>query len=167
MGSPPAAYVVSHYDPATVSTLADTMAALLSVNLAGRRPGDRSIQRIRRPIGLRSRDDGTTATIVFGTHQIVISNALINQPPVLIEGGSDELAALLRLQRRGALLPIGLATRDGARVLTAIATRRLTVRGLLRHPLTIVCFLAVASLRPVSALNGFCGAPRGYPDSRF
>jgi len=44
------------------------------------------------------------------------------------------------------LLPVGFFTRRGGRVLAAIATRNLKVRGLITHPVTALRVIALLSV---------------------
>lgn len=102
---------------------------------------------IGRPVTVRNVDDGAEATVVPGPTATRVINGPAVNPVVYVEATVDQLLDLSQLEmRRGGLWPIGLFTGRGARILLQIATGKLKVRGLLRHPLIVFRFLALVSV---------------------
>lgn len=104
-------------------------------------------RRIGRPVIVRNVDDGAEASVVPGSIATTIVNGRAANPVVCVEATVDQLLNLSQLEmRRGGLWPIGLFTGRGARILLQIATGKLKVRGLLRHPFRVFRFLALVSV---------------------
>jgi hypothetical protein len=147
MSEAAAVYPVSHQDGDSAGGLSMIVVSLLSENLAGNDATVRVARKIRRPIGLRNKDDGATATIEFRDDVTLVADGLDGGPPVLVEATVQQLLALSQLKiLAGGALPVGFLTPAGMRIVGAILVRRLRVRGLFLHPLTVLRFLAVISV---------------------
>jgi hypothetical protein len=102
---------------------------------------------IGRPVTVRNMDDGAEATVVPGRTATRVINGPAVDPVVRVEATVDQLLDLSQLEmRRGGLWPIGLFTARGARILLQIATGKLRVHGLFRHPFTVFRFIALVSV---------------------
>lgn len=102
---------------------------------------------IGRPVTVRNMDDGAEATVVPGLITTRIINGSTANPIVCVEATVDQLLDLSQLEmRRGGLWPIGLFTGRGLRILLQIASGKLRVRGLFRHPFAVFRFIALVSV---------------------
>ena len=124
--------------------LATLLAGLLDSNLT-RHPGR---SRLLRPgvIEVEATDVGVAATMRLGEGRVEIANGRANpgaQLSVLAPSG-DLLDLAASPLWAGFPAP---ASRDGRRLLVRVASRRIRIRGLLRHPLLVSRLARLLSVR--------------------
>ncbi|WP_322786537.1 hypothetical protein [Hoyosella subflava] len=75
-------------------------------------------------------------------------NDTVGLPSVrVIDTTGDQLLAVSQLKMRaGGLLPTGFFTKEGVAVIRGILRRELIVKGLIRHPLTVLRLIALVSV---------------------
>jgi hypothetical protein len=123
------------------------LGGLLSENLD--RFGDRRrvAEKMTAPIAVQSRDTAESTTVVFGPHGLAMHNGVVGVPAVTVEAGVDEILKLSQLKMAcGGYVPVGFLTKTGVSVLWGLLTRKLVVKGLLRHPLKAFRFIALVSI---------------------
>ena len=125
--------------------LADLVGRLIEANLE-RRP-DREAMLSPSVVELVASDADTAATIVLSTGKIEISNAPGSRTPHLREvaAADDQLELSTTPQRFG--FPDALDAR-GRSILRRIATRRVRVSGMVRHPIRLSRFTRLLSVVP-------------------
>lgn len=104
-------------------------------------------RRMRRPVGVYSKDTDTSATIIFGREGAVIYNGLINKPSVIVNATVNQILDVAQLKVVGkGLVPVGFFTKRGLHVLGEILKRRLVVKGLLTHTFASLRTIALVSI---------------------
>jgi hypothetical protein len=137
--------VTVRFADAEPNGLADLVGRLIETNLE-RRP-DR--EALLRPsvVELVASDADTAATIVLSTGKIEISNAPGSRTPHLrVVAGANDLLELSTTPLRFGF-PDAFDAR-GRSILRRIATRRVRVSGMLRHPIRLSRFTRLLSVVP-------------------
>jgi hypothetical protein len=125
--------------------LADLVGRLIEANLE-RRPDRRALLRPS-VVELVANDADTAATVVLSTSGVEISNAPGSRTPHLrVVAGADDLLELSTTPLRFGF-PDALDVR-GRWILRRIATRRVRVSGMLRHPIRLSRFTRLLSVVP-------------------
>lgn len=141
-------YPFALYDGAEANGVANILATLLQQNLQNFPERVSIARRMPRPVAVYSTDTDTAATIVFGKHDGTIYNGLVGRPSVLVKATVDQITDVSQLKMVGAgLVPVGFFTQRGLRVLFDILRHQLVVKGLLKHTVTALQFIALVSVR--------------------
>lgn len=143
----PARYPVTLYDGPEANGVATIVGTLLSQNFE-RFPDRVNIaRRISRPLTIVSTDTKAACTIVLGTDNAVVFNDVVGRPSVTVYATVDQILDVSQLpMKAGGLIPLGLFTNRGWRVLKEIATRQLVIKGLLVHTVTALRTIALVSV---------------------
>lgn len=140
-------YSVAMYDGAEANGVATIVATLLEQNLESFPSRIRIARAIPRPVSIVSTDTDTACTIVFGSDEAVVFNDIVGRPSVTVIATVDQILDVSQLpMKAGGLLPTGFFTARGLRVLQAIATRRMVVKGLIPHTVTALRTIALISV---------------------
>lgn len=141
-----AAYPVVVVDGDGANGVSSLLSTVLEQNLAAFPKRVRTARKVPRPVMVRSADTGEAATLVFHPDRLDVWNGEVGRPSVTVIATVEQVLDVVELKMRaGGLLPVGFFTARGARILGAIATHRLVVKGLVRHPVTALAFIALAS----------------------
>ncbi|HSV41595.1 MAG TPA: hypothetical protein VLI04_22715 [Nocardioidaceae bacterium] len=140
-------YQVTLNDGPDANGMAGVVASLLEQNLEQFPARVRLARKLARPVTITGSDIDSTCTISCSPYDLTISNDVVGSPSVSVTATVDQILDLSQLKMRaGGLLPIGFFTRRGLRLLAAIAVGRLTVRGLITHPVTALRVIALLSV---------------------
>ena len=144
-----AVYNVQLDDDDTDNGVALVLSSLLGQNLEKYPTRARIARRISRPVSIHDEDSEATASVVFHGDTATVHSDSIGRPGVVVNATVEQILELSQLRMKaGGLLPVGFLTRRGLRILSAIARRRLVVKGLVLHPLTVFRFIAMVSIAP-------------------
>jgi hypothetical protein len=140
-------YAVTLDDGSDANGIAGVVATLLRQNLETFPDRIRLARRLTRPVTISSTDIDSTCTVTCGSRAVTISNDVVGKPSVTVTATVEQILDLSQLKMKASgLLPVGFFTRRGGRVLAAIATRNLKVRGLITHPVTALRVIALLSV---------------------
>jgi len=104
-------------------------------------------RRVKRPIAVDSVDTDQTTTAEFGARGVQLRNGLQGKPAVTVKATVDQITEVSQLKMiGGGLVPVGFFTKRGLKVLGQIARHKLVVKGLIKHPLTSLRFIALVSI---------------------
>lgn len=127
--------------------IAGVVATLLTQNLEAFPARSRIARRLTRPVTISGRDIDGTCTISCASDAVTVSNDVVGSPSVTVRATVDQILDLSQLRMRAmGLLPVGFFTGRGLRVLAAIASGNLQVRGLVTHPVTALRVIALLSV---------------------
>ncbi|MGW5518142.1 hypothetical protein [Nocardia africana] len=140
-------YAVSLYDGEDANGVSDMVGPLLEQNLENFPSRIKYARKISRPIAVYNSDSDSACTIVFGTDEAVVYNDVVGTPVVTVIATIDQILDVSQLRMKaGGLVPVGFFTKRGFRVLGAILTHKLIVKGLLTHTLTALRTIALVSI---------------------
>lgn len=140
-------YPVTLEDGPDANGIASVVATLLEQNLEQFPARVALARKLTRPVAITGRDIDSTCTISCSSHALTVSNDVVGKPSVSVTATVDQILDLSQLKMQaGGLLPVGFFTKRGLRILGAIAAGRLTVRGLLIHPVTALRVIALLSV---------------------
>lgn len=141
------AYKVEVADGDDANGVASILSSLLQQNFE-KFPERASIaRRMRRPVGVYSKDTDASATIIFDSEGAVIHNGLIDKPSVIVNATVNQILDVAQLKVVGkGLVPVGFFTKRGLHVLGEILKRRLVVKGLLTHTFASLRTIALVSI---------------------
>jgi hypothetical protein len=104
-------------------------------------------RRLKRPVAVESVDTNQLATAEFGARGVELRNGVYGKPAVTVKATVAQITEVSQLKMKGAgLVPVGFFTKRGLAVLGQIARHKLVVKGLLKHPLTSLRFIALVSI---------------------
>jgi hypothetical protein len=127
--------------------IAGVISTLLTQNLEAFPARVRLARRLTRPVAIEASDIGSTCTISCGPEAVRVANGVAGRPGVTVSATVEQILDLSQLRMKASgLLPVGFLTRRGLRVLAAIATGKLRVRGLIVHPVTALRVIALLSV---------------------
>jgi hypothetical protein len=139
-------YPVTMVDGSDANGVASLLGTLLEQNFVSFPDRVRTARKVPRPVMVHSLDTGEEATLVFYPDRLDVYNGRVGRPSVTVKATVEQVLDVVELKmRRGGLLPVGFFTARGARVLGAMLRHRLVVKGLIRHPVTALAFIALAS----------------------
>ena len=141
-------YKFALYDAEGANGMAQLAGSLLQENLESFPSRGNIAAKIARPVTLCDSSTATACTIAFGSGGALIYNDVVGSPSVIvIDTTGDQLLAVSQLKMRaGGLLPTGFFTRQGMAVVRAILRRKLIVKGLITHPITVLRLIALVSV---------------------
>lgn len=143
----PSTYPVQLYDADEANGVANIVAMLLGQNFQNFPERIKFARNISRPISIVSTDTDSACSIVFGADEAVVYNDIVGKPVVTVIATVDQILDVSQLKMKaGGLLPVGFFTGRGAKVLGAIASRKLVVKGLLTHTITSLRTIALVSV---------------------
>lgn len=139
-------YPVTLVDGSDANGVAALLGTLLEQNFTEFPGRVRTARKVPRPVMVHSTDTGESATLVFYADRLDVYNGKVGRPSVTVKATVEQVLDVVELRMRaGGLLPVGFLTARGGRVLGAMARHRLVVKGLIRHPVTALAFIALAS----------------------
>lgn len=142
-------YAVSLYDGPDANGIAGLIGTHLGESLEADPSRIELARTIVRPVAIVSVNSDSACTIVCGDDEAVVYNGLVGQPEVVLIVTDEHLDLIAQLPGKvGPLGALGLVTGRGVRLLAAILTRRLVVKGLLAHPATVLHTIALLSASP-------------------
>ena len=104
-------------------------------------------RRLKQPVAVESVDTNQLATAEFGARGVELRNGVYGKPAVTVKATVAQITEVSQLKMKGAgLVPVGFFTKRGLAVLGQIAGHKLVVKGLLKHPLTSLRFIALVSI---------------------
>lgn len=141
------AYKVEVADGDDANGVASILGSLLQQNFEKFPERAAIARRMRRPVGVYSKDTDASATIIFGREGAVIHNGLIDKPSVIVKATVSQILDVAQLKVVGkGLVPVGFFTKRGLHVLGEILKRRLVVKGLLTHTFASLRTIALVSI---------------------
>ena len=141
------AYKVEVVDGDEANGVAGILGSLLQQNFEKFPDRAAIARRMRRPVGVYSKDTDEAATIVFGREGAVIHNGLVDKPSVIVKATVNQILDVAQLKVVGkGLVPVGFVTKRGLHVLGEILKRRLVVKGLLTHTFASLRTIALVSI---------------------
>lgn len=142
-----AAYKVEVADGDQANGVASILGSLLQQNFDKFPERAAIARRMRRPVGVYSKDTDTAATIIFGQEGAVIHNGLVGKPSVTVHATVNQILDVAQLKVVGkGLVPVGFFTKRGLHVLGEILRHRLVVKGLLTHTMACLRTIALVSI---------------------
>lgn len=140
-------YPVNLNDGPDANGIAGVVATLLTQNFETFPARIQLARTLTRPVTIRASDIDSTCTISCGSRAVTISNDVVGKPVVTVTATVDQILDLSQLKMKASgLLPVGFFTKRGLRILAAIATGNLRVRGLITHPITALRVIALLSV---------------------
>ena len=140
-------YPVTLNDGPDANGIAGVVATLLSQNLETFPSRVQLARKLHRPVTISGSDIDSTCTITCGPRAVTISNDVVGEPSVTVTATVEQILDLSQLKMRASgLLPVGFFTKRGMRILAAIASGNLAVRGLIAHPVTALRVIALLSV---------------------
>jgi len=140
-------YPVTLEDGPDANGIAGVVATLLEQNLEVSPARVRLARQLTRPVTITGTDIDSSCTITCSSHGIRISNGVVGRPSVAVTATVEQILDLSQLRMKASgLLPVGFFTGRGVRVLSAIASGNLAVRGLVAHPVTALRVIALLSV---------------------
>lgn len=140
-------YAVTLGDGPDANGIAGVVATLLTQNFEAFPARVRLARKLKRPVTISGSDLDSTCTITCGSHHVTIFNDVVGKPSVIVTATVDQILDLSQLKMRASgLLPVGFFTKRGLRTLAAIAGGKLSVRGLVAHPVTAMRVIALLSV---------------------
>ena len=123
------------------------LGSLLDENFTNFPDRSRIARRVRRPVAVYSIDTDESTTAVFEGGNAVLCNGIVGKPAVTVKATVEQILAVSELKMvGGGLVPVGFFTKRGLGVLGQIARHKLVVKGLIKHPLTALRFIALVSI---------------------
>jgi hypothetical protein len=133
--------------PPDANGVAGILGSLLDENFVNFPDRGRIARRMKRPVAVYSVDTDESTTAAFGPDGASLQNGTAGKPAVTVKATVEQILAVSELKMVGAgLVPLGFFTKRGLSVLGQIATHKLVVKGLIRHPLTSLRFIALVSI---------------------
>lgn len=127
--------------------VAGILGSLLDENFTNFPDRVRIARRIRKPVAVVSVDTDESTTVTFGDAKAALRNGVVGKPTVTVKATVEQILAVSELKMAGGgLIPVGFFTKRGLGVLGQIARHRLVVKGLIKHPLTSLRFIALVSI---------------------
>ncbi|HMC05585.1 MAG TPA: hypothetical protein VKJ83_08955 [Actinomycetota bacterium] len=127
--------------------VAGILGSLLGENFTNFENRDRIARRMRKPVAVYSVDTDESTTVTFGDARASLDNGIVGKPTVTVKATVEQILAVSELKMKaGGLVPVGFFTKRGLGVLGQIARHRLVVKGLIKHPLTSLRFIALVSI---------------------
>jgi hypothetical protein len=140
-------YPVTLNEGADANGIAGVIATLLTQNFETFPTRIELARKLTRPITITGSDIASTCTISCGPRDVTISNDVVGKPSVTVTATVEQILDLSQLKMKASgLVPVGFFTRRGLRVLAAIASGKLSVRGLITHPITALRVIALLSV---------------------
>jgi hypothetical protein len=140
-------YAVRMYDGQDANGVAGILGMLLGQNLEKYPSRVKFARRISRPVTVYSTDTESACTIIFGSDEAVVYNDIVGRPSVTVIATVDQIIDVSQLpMKAGGLLPVGFFTKRGMSVVGAIFKRKLVVKGLLTHTVTVLRTIALVSV---------------------
>lgn len=142
-------YECTFYSGGDANGLAMLTGLLLQENFQSFPGRRRTATRITRPLALREGVSGSACTILFGFDNALVLNDVVGRPSVtVIDVTGDQLMTVSQLSMRaGGMLPTGFFSRQGMAVIRAILRKELIVKGLITHPIAVLRFIALMSVK--------------------
>lgn len=130
--------------------VAFVLGALLDENFTNFPQRASIARRVKRPIAVNSVDTDEITTATFGESSMSLHNGVYGKPTVTVKATVDQITEVSQLKMKaGGLLPVGLLfSKRGMKVLGQILTHKLVVKGLIKHPVTSLRFIALVSIVP-------------------
>ena len=127
--------------------VAGILGSLLGENFTNFENRDRIARLMRKPVAVYSVDTDESTTVTFGDARASLDNGIVGKPTVSVKATVEQILAVSELKMKaGGLVPVGFFTKRGLGVLGQIARHRLVVKGLIKHPLTSLRFIALVSI---------------------
>ncbi|UZG60293.1 hypothetical protein [Rhodococcus opacus] len=140
-------YAVSMYDGQDANGVASILGMLLGQNLEKYPSRMKVARKISRPVTIYSTDTESACTIVFGSEEAIVYNDIVGRPSVTVIATVDQILDVSQLpMKAGGLIPVGFFTKRGMSVVGAILKRKLVVKGLLTHTVTVLRTIALVSV---------------------
>lgn len=140
-------YPVTLKDGPDANGIAGVVATLITQNLETFPARVQLARKLTRPVTISGRDIDSTCTIDCGPRAVTISNDVVGKPSVAVTATVDQILDLSQLRMKAlGLVPVGFFTRRGLRIVVAIASGKLKVRGLVAHPITALRVIALLSV---------------------
>jgi hypothetical protein len=123
------------------------LGSLLGENFTNFPDRSRIAGRVRKPVAVYSVDTDESTTVAFDAGEAVLRNGIVGKPAVTVKATVEQILAVSELKMvGGGLVPVGFFTKRGLGVLGQIARHKLVVKGLIKHPLTSLRFIALVSI---------------------
>ena len=123
------------------------LGSLLDENFTNFPDRRRIARRVRKPVAVYSVDTDESTTVTFGDARASLDNGIVGKPTVTVKATVEQILAVSELKMKaGGLVPVGFFTKRGLGVLGQIVRHRLVVKGLIKHPLTSLRFIALVSI---------------------
>jgi hypothetical protein len=133
--------------PPDANGVAGILGSLLAENFDNFPDRERIARRMRKPVAVYSVDTDESTTATFGEGHASLRNGIVGKPVVTVKATVEQILAVSELKMKaGGLVPVGFFTKRGLGVLGQIARHRLVVKGLIKHPLTSLRFIALVSI---------------------
>jgi hypothetical protein len=140
-------YPVTLEDGPDANGIAGVVATLLAQNLEAFPARVRLARKLTRPVTITGKDIDSTCTISCSSQDVTIANDVVGRPSVTVTATVEQILDLSQLPMRASgLLPVGFLTKRGLRILAAIASGNLRVRGLITHPISTLRVVALLSV---------------------
>lgn len=135
--------------PPEANGVTGILGSLLDENFRNFPTRRRIARRIRRPVSVYSIDTDESTTVTFSGGRATLDNGIAGKPAVTVKATVEQILAVSELKMAGSgLVPLGFFTKRGLGVLAQIARHKLIVKGLVKHPLTSLRFIALVSIVP-------------------
>jgi hypothetical protein len=140
-------YPVRFNDGEDANGVANIVGALLEENLRSFPSRTKTARKIPRPVAICSKDTDSACTIRFGGDGAAVYNDVVGSPSVTVIATIAQILDVSQLpMKAGGLVPVGFFTKRGISVIIAILTRKLVVKGLLTHTVTLLRTIALISV---------------------
>ncbi|OUS81340.1 hypothetical protein JWS13_12645 [Rhodococcus pseudokoreensis] len=140
-------YPVSLYDGADANSIAGFIGTYLGENLEEHPSRIKLAHKLTHSVTIISTDTDSACTIVCGDEEAVVYNGMVGQPPVVLITTDNHIHTIAQLPTKaGGLVPFGLLTNRGMKLLGALVTRRLVVKGLFTDTATVLRLIALLSV---------------------
>lgn len=140
-------YLVRPSERDDANGVAGVVAALLQENIENFPWRVNTALKIARPVAIVSKDTDSACTVIFNDDFGVVYNDIVGKPSVTAIATIPQILNISQLpMRAGGLLPVGFLTKRGLSVIGAILARRLVVKGLLTHPVTVLRLISLISI---------------------
>jgi hypothetical protein len=140
-------YPVTLDDGDDANGIAGVIATLLTQNFETFPTRIKLARGLSRLITISGSDIDSTCTISCGPRDVTIFNDVVGKPSVTVTATVEQILDLSQLKMMASgLVPVGFFTKRGLHVLVAIGSGRLSVRGLITHPITALRVIALLSV---------------------
>lgn len=140
-------YPVTLVEGDDANGIASVISTLLIQNFESFPDRIRIARKLTRPMTISATDIEGSCTITCRASGVSISNGATSDSSVAVTATVDQILDLSQLRMKGSgLLPVGFFTKRGLRVLAAIASGSLRVRGLIAHPIVALRVIALLSV---------------------
>jgi hypothetical protein len=127
--------------------IAGIVGTLLEENLKSFPSRTKTARKIPRPVAIFSKDTDSACTISFGGDSAAVHNDVVGSPSITVIATIAQILDVSRLKMKaGGLVPVGFFTKRGISVITAILTRKLVIKGLFTHTVTLLRTIALISV---------------------